>query len=87
MRKELSAETKKKLYLFSTIVWFINTGIWTAAICVDLYYGYSPEGLTILRVFCVLASLFAAIANLLQYRRAKEEEKNLRRDTSGCNPT
>ena len=73
--KPISTQSKKILLLFAVILWFCVAAIWIAMIVIDAVFGYTPEGPTILRVFCVLASLVAAILNLLRYRAMREGER------------
>ena len=59
--------------LWVPILWFITTGIWSATLVVDLIDGDPTYPvLTILRILCVVASLVAAIANLVRYNKTKE---------------
>ena len=76
MRKNLSAATKRKLLLFSCILWFVNTGIWAAMVVIDLYDGVAPTELTMLRVLTAVLSLVAAIANLVRYRMMQDDTEN-----------
>ena len=62
-----------KTPLWVPILWFITTGIWSATLVIDLIDGDPTYPvLTILRILCVVASLFAAIANLVRSHRTKE---------------
>ncbi len=62
-----------KTPLWVPILWFITTGIWSATLVMDLIDDDPMYPvLTILRILCVVASLFAAIANLVRYQRTKE---------------
>ena len=62
-----------KTPLWVPILWFITTGIWSATLVVDFIDGDPTYPvLTILRILCVVASLFAAIANLVRYHKTKE---------------
>ena len=63
---------QKKTSIVVPILWFITTAIWIGVLCVDIYYGDSPVGLTLLRVVCVIASLIAAIMNLMRYKNSKD---------------
>ena len=59
--------------LWVPILWFITTGIWSATLAVDFIDGDPTYPvLTILHILCVVASLFAAIANLVRYNKTKE---------------
>lgn len=64
-----------KMFLVASVLWFVCSGIWIAALCVDAYYKVTPEGLMAMHVLCILTSLIAAIANLTRYRTAKKNDK------------
>ena len=63
----------KKASLTPSILWFVSAGLWSVMLVVDLIDGDSTDPvLTILRILCVVASLVAAIANLVRYNKTKE---------------
>ena len=57
------------LLLLASILWFVS-----AAICVDLYYGYTSEGLMIMHILCALVSLLAAVVNLIRWKNSRHNE-------------
>ena len=54
-------------------LWFVTTGCWIGAICVDFYYGTTPEGLVLLHWAAALASLAAAVVNLRRCLRSRRD--------------
>ena len=64
---------QNKTPLVVPVLWFIATATWIIALCVDFYYGVTPYGLVVMHILCVLTSLIAAIANLIRYKKAKNQ--------------
>lgn len=64
----------KSLLLFTAILWSVSAAIWVGAFCADLYYGYTPEGLMILHILCVLTSLLAAAVNFIRWNNKRNDE-------------
>lgn len=71
----LSGKEKRGLRLFTAILWYVCAGIWIAALCTDLYYGFTPAGLTVLHGVCIVTSLFAAVTSHVRYIRSIKGEE------------
>ena len=66
-------KNKRHLLLLAAILWFVSTAIWFTAFCIDICYGYTPEGLMIMHIICALTSLLAAIINLIRWKNSKND--------------
>lgn len=64
----------KKIFIIVPILWFISAGFWCITLCGDLIEGSAPTGLIIMHILCIVASLAAAIVNLIRYKKMKNEE-------------
>ena len=63
-----------KTPLWVPILWFITTGMWSVMLIDSLVHLETTHPIMlILRILCVVASLFAAIANLVRYYKTKEQ--------------
>lgn len=62
------------LLLLASILWFVSAAIWIGTFCVDLYYGYTSEGLMIMHILCALVSLLAAVVNLIRWKNSRHNE-------------
>jgi len=68
---------QKKTPLYVPVLWYITTLMWTITFCVNYSrLPYSGKGLVILQGMTVAASLAAAIANTIRYKRTKDMKKD-----------
>lgn len=65
---------KNDLTLLASVIWFVTTVIWSVTLYADFYYGYTPDGLMILHVICVLTSLAAAVANFIRWKSKRNDK-------------
>ncbi len=65
----------KRLYLLSSILWFVSAACWLTALIVDAVYGVTPALLTVLHALALLTSLAAAVLNLLRHRRKGDSQR------------
>lgn len=69
----MKKKEQQKTPLYVPVLWYITTLMWTITFSVNLSrLPYSGEGLVILQGMTVLASLAAAVANTMRYRRTKD---------------
>jgi len=65
----------KKTPFYVPVLWYITTLMWTITFSVNFSrLPYSGKGLVILQGMTVVASLAAAIANTVRYRKTKDME-------------
>lgn len=67
------ARKSSGLLLFASILWFVSTVIWIGTFFVDLFYGYTSEGLMILHILCALISLLATVINPIRWKNSKHK--------------
>ena len=65
----------QKTPLYVPVLWYITTLMWMITFCVNYSrLPYSGGGLVILQGMTVVASLAAAVANTIRYRKTKDME-------------
>ena len=65
---------KKRVSLFSSVIWCFNTGCWVMILGVDWYYKSTPRWLTAMHGITALTSLTATIVNWIRYINQKNED-------------
>lgn len=64
---------KTKLRLFTLILWCVNTGMWTFALCYGMYMDVVQIELRLLQGLCIAASAIAAVTGWMRYKNEKEK--------------
>jgi len=71
----MKKKKSKKTPFYVPVLWYITTLMWTITFSVNFSrLPYSGKGLVILQGMTVVASLAAAIANTVRYRKTKDME-------------
>ena len=71
----MKKKESKKTPFYVPALWYITTLMWTITFSVNFSrLPYSGKGLVILQGMTVVASLAAAIANTVRYRKTKDME-------------